>query len=255
MRYNLLVISLMTLIAACGTREYVPLDNPPETMVDSKCPYTWQENDSWAFISWAVLDSEDAVDALALSSGYQPGTRPEPGTTIQLPVSSDLEEALEVRMESARLVRSATESFEDTDNVSAFRFLRRASQTDPSWSIPLCDMALILLEEGNAREAQAILEPFAHKYRPALILSLIAWEDGRSADALAYLETSLAAPDPPAEAQAAAALLYTVTGNRYLASSIWLRILALPDADSRLRLMAVRFALLEQRRTDLNGID
>ena len=255
MQYSRLFIPLLMMITACGTREYVQMDYPPETSVDSKCSYTWREDDSWALISWAVLDSEDAEDALALSSGYQPGTRPEPGTTIQLPLSSDLEDALEVRMESARLVTTATEAYEDSDAIAAFRYLNRANQTDPSWSIPLCDMALILLEEGNAREAQAVLEPFAHKYRPALILSMIAWEDGRSADALTYLETSLSAPDPPAEALAAAALLYTVTGNRYLASGIWLRILALPDADSRLRLMAVRFALLEQRRAELEGFD
>jgi hypothetical protein len=116
-------------------------------------------------------------------------------------------------------------------------------------------MAIILLEEGNTQAALDLLEPVSYKYRPALILSMIAWEDGRSSDALAYLETTLAGPDPPAEALAAAALLYTVTGNRYLASSIWRRILAQPDADSRLRLMAVRFALLEQRRAELEGLD
>jgi len=118
MRYSRLFISLLMMITACGTREYVQMDYPPETSVDSKCSYTWREDDSWALISWAVLDSEDAGDALALSSGYQPGTRPEPGATIQLPLSSDLEDALEVRMESARLVRSATEAFEDSDAIT-----------------------------------------------------------------------------------------------------------------------------------------
>ncbi len=251
-----IVLPLLMLMTACGpTRTVTSFITIPVTSADLSCPYTWCEDDSWAFISWAVLDSPVSADVLALESGFQPGVHPEPGMKIELPLSSDLEEALEMRMDSARLVRIATEHRGDGESQEAFRALQQAAATDESWSIPLCNMAIMLLEEGNVTGAQAVLEPVAHKYRPSLILSRIAWEDGRSSDALGYLETTLSGPDPPAEALAAAALLYTVTGNRYLASGIWRRILALPDADSRLRLMAVRFALLEQRRSELEDID
>jgi hypothetical protein len=256
MRTERIILSLLLLTMACGqTGRVTSFITIPMTSADLRCPYTWCEDDSWTFISWAVLDSPGSGAVLALESGFQPGVFPEPGTEIELPISGELEDALKSRMASARLVRIATEHRENGENEEAFRVLQRAVSADESWSIPLCNMAIMLLEEGNQTVAQSILEPVAHKYRPSLILSRIAWEEGRSSDALSYLETTLSSPDPPAEALAAAALLYTVTGNRYLASGIWRTILAQPDADSRLRLMAVRFALLEQRRSELEGID
>jgi len=54
--------------------------------------------------------------------------------------------------------------------------------------------------------------------------------------------------EPPFEALAAAALIYTVTGNYYQASGIWREILASPEADASIRLMAAEYALLQEER-------
>jgi tetratricopeptide (TPR) repeat protein len=252
-----LASALVLAAVSCGTREtsVSTFIIVPGTSPDLGCSYTWQQDDTWKFMAWAVLDSPGAADVLALESGYRPDSLPRPGTEVSLPVAGGLESELSSRMAAARLVRTATDHRESGDDPGAFRALQEAAEADPSWSVPLCDMAIMLLEEGNCDAAADILEPVAYKYRPSLILSRIAWEEGRSDDALSYLQTALSGPDPPAEALAAAALLYTVTGNGYAASAIWLRILAQPDADSRLRLMAVRFALLESRRASLQGLD
>ena len=53
---------------------------------------------------------------------------------------------------------------------------------------------------------------------------------------------------PPFEALAAAALIYTVTGHYYQAAGIWREILANPEADASIRLMAVRYAILHEER-------
>jgi hypothetical protein len=55
---------------------------------------------------------------------------------------------------------------------------------------------------------------------------------------------------PPFEALAAAALIYTVTGHYYQASGIWREILASPEADASIRLMAAEYAILQEQRAE-----
>jgi len=56
-------------------------------------------------------------------------------------------------------------------------------------------------------------------------------------------ETAIATDAPQAEALAAAAIAYMVTGDSYLANRLWTRLLQDASAPSELRLMAVRFCL------------
>jgi hypothetical protein len=76
----------------------------------------------------------------------------------------------------------------------------------------------------------------------------MAWDDGDTAEAQRLLEMAMLAETPSCDAIASAALLYTVTGDTYLASRLWLRLLADAGADSRLRLMAVEYCLMLESR-------
>ena len=83
----------------------------------------------------------------------------------------------------------------------------------------------------------------AHKYTPALLLAMLDWEEGLTGSALDRISEAMSEPDPPPETLAAAAVMYTVTGEDYLASLAWRRILENPDAPSAIRLMALEMLL------------
>lgn len=244
--HYLLMAWVLMLITSCGPESTVVI--PDVVLTDQpRCGYTWNEGDGWAFIAWAI-DIPNGALALALQSGYIVTETPEPGTEIFLPLSPDLAHALESRMEAARLVREATETLGQGDTTAVFGILEEAMETDPTWSIPAYNVSLLLLEQGRPMDALELLEPWSHKYEAALVQSSIAWNDGATDMAMEQLEITLLEEDPPFEVLAAAALIYTVTGNGYQASNFWLRILADPDADPSLRLMAAEYAVLQELR-------
>ncbi len=239
--------SLILLMLSCGTQDTVVLPDIREYATEECCRYTWQENDGWAFIAWAI-ELEGGAEALAIQSGFSPSERPQPGEEIILPLPEELSEALENRLESARLVREATEVLQTGDTTSVRRLLESAMQRDPQWSIPTYNISLIILKQEGPSAVLELLEPIAHKYDAALIQSEIAWNSGNPDEALRQLEICLMDESPPFEALAAAALIYTVTGHYYQAAGIWREILASHEADASIRLMAVKYAILHEER-------
>lgn len=239
---SLLVLLLLTL-ACGGPQTTVMPGNPTISESDSKCTYVWAEGDSWSFISWAVMGSADHADALALGSGFEPGTAPAPGDTVMLPLTRELQTALRSRLAAARLVRAATEARSLGDRVAAGSHLMRASEIDGSWSVPVSNLALLYVEDGALDAAAELLSPLSHKYRVAWILSWIAWRRGRVDEALEHIQTALMDPSPSPEVLLAAGIIYSVSGNDYQAGLMWRRVLSDPDADSGLRLEALRRAL------------
>ena len=238
---------LILLMVSCGTQDTVVLPEIREYATEECCRYTWQENDGWAFIAWAI-ELEGGAEALAIQSGFSPSERPQPGEEIILPLPEELSEALENRLESARLVREATEVLQTGDTTSVRRLLESAMQRDPQWSIPIYNISLIILKQEGPSAVLELLEPIAHKYDAALIQSEIAWNSGDPDEALRQLEICLMDESPPFEALAAAALIYTVTGHYYQASGIWREILSSHEADASIRLMAAKYAILHEDR-------
>lgn len=237
------------LMLSCGTSERVITYTVEYTpVVTERCVYEWQENDGWAFIAWA-LDIHAGAEALAIQSGYLPHETPEPGTEVLLPLDADFSDAFESRMSAARKVREATECLETGDTISVYTLLLEAIEEDSSWSVPACNIALLLIERDMRDTAREFLQPWAHKYDATLILAGIAWQQGDSEEAIRQVEIALMNTDAPFEAKASAALIYSVTGHLYQASSLWRDILANPEASSSIRLMAARLAILEERRS------
>ena len=239
--------SLILISVSCGTQDIVVLPEIRDYSTGERCRYTWQENDGWAFIAWAI-EIDGGAQALAIQSGYSPSERPQTGEEVILPLPEELSEALENRLESARLVREATEVLQTGDTTSVRRLLESAMQRDPQWSIPSYNISLIILKQEGPGAVLELLSPIAHKYDAALIQSEIAWNSGDPDEALRQLEICLMDESPPFEALAAAALIYTVTGHYYQAAGIWREILANPEADASIRLMAVRYAILHEER-------
>jgi len=235
---------------SCGTSESVVLPDNAEYMTEARCSYKWQQNDGWAFLAWAI-DLEGGAEALALQSGYTPSSRPDIGEEIVLPLPEEYSDALQHRIEAARLVREATGILESKDTVMVRRLLEEAIEKDPSWSIPSYDLSLILIRQEGTGAVLELLQPIAYKYDAALIQSEIAWNNGDPDKALRQLEICLMDDSPPFEALAAAALIYTVTGHYYQASGIWREILASPEADSSIRLMAAKYAIIYEQRNML----
>ncbi|MBD3278787.1 MAG: hypothetical protein GF388_10850 [Candidatus Aegiribacteria sp.] len=243
------VLAVMLLLVSCGTEETVVLMERPDYAEYGKCPYTWQEGDGWEFIAWA-LDLEGGAETLAIQSGYEPGRRPETGESIELPFPEELHQSLENRLESARLVREATGKLEEGDTTAVRSLLEEAISADPSWSVPAFDLSLILLRQEGPQAALMQIQPIAHKYDAALLQSSIAWERGDTQEAMRQLEICLMEESPPFEVMAAAALIYTVTGNYYQASNIWRQILSSPEAAPSVRVMAAQYALLHAERME-----
>jgi tetratricopeptide (TPR) repeat protein len=235
------------LVLSCGASESVILLDSTRFVLDERCRYTWQNDDGWAFIAWAI-DIEGGAEILAMQSGYNLSEKPETGEEITLPLPEEFSEALENRLESARAVRQATNLIETGDTVLARNILEEAIEKDPSWSIPAYNLSLILLRQEGPEAVLELLQPIAYKYDAALIQSEIFWNSGDSDKALRQLEICLMDESPPFEALAAAALIYTVTGNYYQASGIWREILASPEADASIRLMAVKYAIIYEQR-------
>jgi hypothetical protein len=239
-----LTLALVILASACGRHEVLP--DVVDIVQGTGVPYVWQEGDSWRFLAWAVLDTEggEGWEALALTCGYMPDARPAVGGTIVLPLDLALAGALGNRLEAARLVRDATALHDSGDDDAAIGLLQQSISLDSAWSVPRYDLALIHAAAGRREEARSLLVPLAHKPRPAVLLARMAWDDGDTAEAQRLLETAMLAETPSCDAIASAALLYTVTGDTYLASRLWLRLLSDAGADSRLRLMAVEYCLM-----------
>ena len=207
--------------------------------------YVWQDGDTWRFLAWAILDSGngEGYEAIALTSGFMPDQAPVPGSIVTLPLDPSMRTALDYRLASARLVREATRLHAGGQDEEAEAGLREAVAADPGWSVPRYDLALLLIGRMEADSARAVLEPVSEKPKAALLLGLIDWEAGDVMAARARLEEAVAAEYPPAEALASAAIAYMVTGEDYLASRLWTRLLQDAAAPSELRLMAVRFCL------------
>ncbi len=238
---------MLFIVSACGPSDSVLL--PDRTFLEDNewCRYIWQEGDGWAFIAWAI-DVQDGAEILAIQSGYLLHEKPLTGEEIKFPFPENLSSALERRLDAARLVREATETLESEDTLSVCNLLEAAINTDPSWSVPACNLALILLETEGADSVLTMLQPWSHKFDAALIQSEIAWNNGNPNEALRQLEICLMAESPPFEALAAAALIYTVTGHIYQASGIWREILSSHEADASIRLMAVKYSILFEQR-------
>jgi len=234
----------LLVLASCGGPGTTAIpERPSITDEGGKCGYVWKEGDSWEFLSWAVMGSEDHADALCLGSGFAPGTSPAPGDTVMLPLSPSLADPMHHRLEAARLVRGAGEAREAGDRATACSLLLEARRTDGDWSVPVYDLALIYIEDGALDAARDLLAPLAHKYRVARLLSWIAWNRGRMDEALEHIQTALMDPAPPPEVLLSAGIIYSVTGDDYQAGRMWRRVLSDPGADSRLRLQALRWAL------------
>ncbi len=248
--FLILLCSFILIGSACGPSDSVLLPDRTYLEENEYCGYIWQEDDSWAFIAWAI-DIQDGAEILAIQSGYLPQEVPQPGDEIRFPFPEDLSDALEKRLDAARLVREATEMLESKDTSSVCNLLNAAMDTDPSWSIPAYNYALILLRTEGPESALDLLQPWSHKFDAALIQSEIAWNNGDPDEALRQLEICLMAESPPFEALAAAALIYTVTGHIYQASGIWREILTNPEADASIRLMAIKYAILFEQRQQI----
>lgn len=244
---HLAVFTILIAAVGCGPEEAVIIPDFDVVQHGRLCRYNWHEDDGWAFLAWAI-DIRDGAEALAIQSGYAPDQIPQPGEEIVLPLPEELSDALEHRLTAARLVREATLRLESCDTASVCRLLIEAMDVDPSWSIPAYNYSLILLRTHGPDAVLSMLQPWSHKYDAALVQSEIAWNSGNTREALRQLEISLMAESPPFEALAAAALIYTVTGNYYQASGIWREILANPHADAAVRLMAARYAILQEQR-------
>ncbi len=241
------IVPLVLFSLSCGEQETVVLPDIARYTADERCRYTWQENDGWAFIAWAI-DIEGGAEILAIQSGYSPSERPEPGEEITLPLPEILSEALENRLAAARIVREATDALETGDTTSVRNLLESAMERDPLWSIPAYNLSLLILRQEGPGAVLELLQPIAYKYDAALIQSEIAWNSGDPDEALRQLEICLMDESPPFVALAAAALIYTVTGHYYQASGIWREILASPEADASIRLMALKYAILYEER-------
>jgi len=235
------------LFLSCGAPDTVVLPEIVRYTTEERCRYTWQEDDGWAFIAWAI-DIEGGAEMLAIQSGYSISERPEPGEEVTLPLPEELSEALENRLEAARIVREATDVLDTGDTTSVRRLLQSAMERDPLWSIPAYNYSLIILRQEGSSAVLEMLEPIAYKYDAALIQSEIAWNIGDPDEAMRQLEICLMDESPPFEALAAAALIYTVTGHYYQASGIWREILSSHEADASIRLMAVTYAILNEER-------
>lgn len=234
-----------TRTSLCPVYVLEPLDTEARA---PRLDYTWQQGDSWLFISWAVLDDPDAAAALALGSGFPPDSLPPVGSEVGLPLDPALEGALQARLRSARLVREATALIDSGDVHEALSRLERAGAVDTAWSVPVYDMAIIYLRGGDRTRALSLLSRHGHKYRIALLLAGLHWQAGATSEAIRLLEYALMSPRPSTELLASAALAYSVAGMSYNAGQLWRRVLADPKADSSLRLMAVRYALIEEQR-------
>ena len=241
------LLASMLLLVSCGTEETVVLPEGPDYSGTERCRYVWRQNDGWAFLAWA-LDIDGGASVLAIQSGFDPSEIPQPGDTVTLPLHRDLSGALQRRLEAARLVREATGELERGDTLAVTGLLHEAILEDSTWSVPAYDLSLILLRSEGPASVMEVLAPIAHKYDAALLQSEMAWNRGDTDDALRQLEICLMDDAPPFEALAAAALIYTVTGNYYQASGIWREILASPEADASIRLMAAEYALLQEER-------
>jgi len=214
----------------------------PDTQ-NSQCRYTWQHGDYWEFLAWALLDDVPAADVLAITAGYLPEVLPAPGTEILIPLSEDLEQAAVNRMDAARLVRAATE-LRETDRDGCMQLLRQAEEKDPSWSVPVADITVLLLEDGKTDQALELLDPMCHKNIPAFILAGIDWRNGNTEGALRHLSEAMATNNPRPEVLAATGIALAVTGEREQAGNNIRQLLEDPDAPSELRVLAMRYALM-----------
>lgn len=241
---------LLVLLASCGSRDAAP-DRMPVTG-SGTIVYNWREGDTWRYLAWALLDSDDGAghETLALMSGHQPGIDLPAGTVVSLPLDPAMQDELEARLASAALVRTATSLHDAGDAAGSAQALTEAVEADPGWSVPRFDLALLMVELGSADSAREVLEPVADRPRASALLGLLEWEDGDVLEARERLEVAIASDEPPAEALASAAIAYMVTGDTYLANRLWMRLLQDPSAPGTLRLMAVHFCLLQEDDPD-----
>ncbi|MFO7626772.1 MAG: hypothetical protein R6V62_05905 [Candidatus Fermentibacteraceae bacterium] len=238
-------VSVLVLFTGCVTRTTVTGPFSFNTVhAGERCMMTWASGDYWEFLAWALLSDPSASGVLAMAAGYTPDSLPAPGTRVGLPLSADMEAALERRLISARLVRDASVMRRQGDH-GVMALLEAAVAQDPDWSVPRTDMAIMYFESGDRQSAAGILAPVAHKYTPALLMAMLDWEDGLTESAMVRISEAMAEPDPPPETLAAAGVMYTVTGDIYLASQAWRKILEDPDAPSHIRLLAMEMLLRE----------
>ena len=236
----------LLVVLGCGPQESMLIPEEPDIISgDVGLPYVWRPEDSWGFISWAVMGSPRHASALCLGAGFAPGTLPSAGDSVNLPLAPSLAIPLKARLASARLVRQATEAREGGDRRRACSLLLEAREMDREWSVPVYDLALLYIEEGAYEAAEELMEPVSHKYRIAGLLAWMSWRRGRVDDALSHIQVALMDPHPPPEVLLSAGIIYSVTGNRYQAGLMWRRVLSDPTADSALRLQALRYALGE----------
>ncbi|MCD4706871.1 MAG: hypothetical protein K8S62_03950 [Candidatus Sabulitectum sp.] len=244
MRTKTLIVTAIALLTGCSNTRVVQSRYVIQTEAAvSECSYVWQQGDYWEFLAWALLDDISSADVLAITAGYTPEALPEPGTEISIPIPEEYEDPARKRMEAARLIRTATE-IRETDRNQCMELLTEASEKDSSWSVPVTNITVMLLEDGRADEALELLGPICYKNTPALIMAGIAWRNGDTDIALRHLSEALISASPRPEALAAAGIALSVTGDRERAGNIIRRLLDNPEAPSELRILVMQYALM-----------
>ena len=239
------ILAFIVLLSVACTRSTVVQSRyviQAET-TESNCTYIWQAGDYWEFLAWALLDDVSASSVLAITCGYSPDLLPAVGTQIKIPIPEEYEEAAFSRMAAARLVERATNARE-TDRNECMNLLEEAINTDPSWSVPITNITVLLIEDGRTDEALEMLQPMSHKNTPALVLAGLAWRRGSTEGALRHLSEALATSSPTPDVLAAAGIAWSVTGDRERAGNIIRQLLENPDAPSDLRVLALKYALM-----------
>lgn len=245
MKFFLNALTLLFLLSAACTRSTVVQSRYviQTDTTESECSYEWQRGDYWEFLAWALLDDVSASSVLAITAGYAPDVLPSPGTEIRIPIPEEFEQAASDRMKAARLVRSATD-IRETDRDDCMDLLEEAMDTDPSWSVPVTNITVLLIEDGKTDEALVMLQPMSYKNTPALVLAGLAWSQGSTESALRHLSEALTSSSPRPEVLAAAGIAWSVTGDRERAGNIIRQLLENPDAPSDLRVLALKYALM-----------
>jgi tetratricopeptide (TPR) repeat protein len=146
-------MAMIIYVSCGGGGKGVSTDEPARVVTHKVVP-----GESWASISEDFFGSSDRAEALASFNGSDPGTPPETGTGIRIPLSSRDLDLLDAKLDAASIYNEGLDLAFRGDYAGAVENFNMALEEDPELHEASFNLAVTYQKLGYHDKAEAVLE-------------------------------------------------------------------------------------------------
>ncbi len=155
MRSSALMISMILLLAvSCAGRKETLRPERADQIITHQVQY----GETWETIAEDFYGDDSRADDLALYNGGDPGTQPEPGSGVRIPLERDDVRKLRSKLDAADIYNEGLDLVSGGDYAGAIDKFRSALEMDPGLREASFNLAVTYQKLGLHQRASTVLE-------------------------------------------------------------------------------------------------